>query len=106
MNRKRAFVAALLLTLAAFGAGGCASDDCSRAGDRLTQCVVNEQASSDAFSGNYKCEGLNLCMAACIDEASCEELADAYPGQDKMPTDKSSKFIRCVSACQAKNGGS
>lgn len=101
MNRKRAFVGALLLTLAAFGAGGCASDDCSRAGDRLTQCVVNEPASSDAFSGNYKCEGLNLCKSECVSEASCDELVDAY---SSAPTTKSGKFIQCIDNCTSKSG--
>lgn len=103
MNRKRAFVAALLLTLAALGAGGCGADDCSRAGDRLEQCLVNNEASSDAYSGNYKCEKLNLCTAQCISEASCDELVDAYPGG--MQSDKSRKFLTCVADCHAKNGG-
>jgi hypothetical protein len=99
MNRKRAFVAALLLTLAAFGAVGCAADDCSRAGDRLVQCVPNVQPSSDAFDDNYKCVDPNLCKATCVNSASCDELADAYSG---TPTDKSRNFIKCVDQCPAK----
>jgi len=102
MNRKRAFVSALLLTLAAFGAGGCAADDCSRAGDRQVQCIAVEHP-SDTISNVNTCEGLNLCLAQCINEASCDELVDAY-NTTTGPTDKSRKFIQCVTDCQKKNG--
>jgi hypothetical protein len=65
--------------------GGCGSDPCEDAADKLAECGGVEGGSSDG-----ECSGAAECVAECINNASCEEITSA---------DLNSEYFNCVSKC-------
>ena len=84
------------LSMALLVLAGCGDDNCSKSGDRLSECLVDKDKYSGIFENAYKCEATNLCKAQCINASDCAAIVDAYSG---MPTEKGAPFLRCIANC-------
>jgi hypothetical protein len=92
MNWKIALVAsALVVTGGIFS--GCGGDDCTRADDKMLECMttMTTSSSSGGMGMAEACSGAHLCHSQCINNHTCTQINGNDPG-----------YTACMADCQGK----
>ena len=81
------------LFMALVFAFGCGEDHCASAEDKAESCGVEGLEIADDFS---ECrDDTAECRAACIEAASCEEIAASFAGGTDDDTDAAKCYFAC-----------
>ena len=100
MNFKVAIAAFAVLALGGiFTTASCGGDVCTKAADQLTACVVAGAMSVSGSPMAPACSGSIECNATCINQATCDQLVNAFSGMADPV--KSKPFLDCTSKCAA-----
>jgi len=79
----------LFAGMLAFSAVACGGNECDDAADKVEECGITGEGSSDG--DDVECSGQVECAAKCINDASCDDLKS---------TDINSSYFKCIAACQ------
>lgn len=98
MNWKMALVAPTLVVAglagSAFALPGCGGDDCTRADDKMAECMTTMASSTATTSGGSQTteacvDGAHLCHSNCINKFTCTQINGNDPA-----------YISCMTDCQ------
>jgi hypothetical protein len=82
------------MVLLALACAACDSNHCDETANRFDECGVKVAPTFPRGA----CEGKTLCSADCVNEASCEDLEEAFAAETP-PLDNA--YVQCALDCDA-----